>query len=348
MTEKKQLTDDRRSDRVTIKDLALDLGISVSSVSRAFQPDSRISDSSRALVLRRAAELGYKANPFARGLVGRKTKIVGVLVSRISSSFYSEILNLVANRLSKDNITLMLVAGEHVHEIHDGLDMLMAYDPIALLVISSFASADSIAHSPSAREKIIYVHRTPADRDTLALAYDNFAAGEKVAEYLVGLGHQRLAYLSSGLESSSDQERSEGFSAFCAAHGLAAPHIIRSSGFSYEHGAAAAGEVVERLAEIDAVFCAADMLALGLLDAVRHGFGIQVPRQLSIVGCDDIAMTSWPSHSLTTLHLPRETIVNEIVRLIEDMSENRRPGNKLIRLACGGIVVRGSTGPKAA
>lgn len=89
LTEKIQLADGLgRSGRVTIKDLARDLGISVSSVSRAFQPDSRISDSSRATVLKRAAELGYKANPFARGLVGRKTKIVGVLVSRISSSFY--------------------------------------------------------------------------------------------------------------------------------------------------------------------------------------------------------------------------------------------------------------------
>lgn len=243
-------------------------------------------------------------------------------------------------------MTLMLVAGEHVHEIHDGLDMLMAYDPIVLLVISSFASADSIAHSPGARDKIVYVHRTPADPDTLAVTYDNFVAGEKVAEYLTGLGHRKLAYLSSGFESSSDRERGAGFLSYCATHGIATPRVIRATGFAYEDGTAAAPRVAARLSEIDAIFCASDMLALGLLDGIRHGLGIQVPQQLSIVGCDDITMTSWPSHSLTTLHLPREPMVDEIVRLIEDIANNRRSENKLTRVAAGDVVERGSTGPK--
>lgn len=337
----------RQPVRVTIRDLARDLGMSVSTVSRAFQTDSRIADRSRATVLKRAAELGYKTNPFARGLVGKKNKIVGVLVSRISSPFYSEILNLLADQLSKDNMTLMLVAGEHVHEIQDGLDMLMAYEPIALLVISSYASTDSIAQAPVPHEKIVYFNRPPKRAGSLGLVYDNFVAGERVAEYLVGLGHRHFVYLSSGLESFTDQERERGFAAYCASHDIAPPRIIKATGFTYEAGMAAAEQVAARLSEIDAVFCAADMMGLGLLDGMRHNFGIEIPRQLSIIGCDDIAMAGWPSHSLTTLRLPRETMVNEIVRLIESIAEDRRPETELIQVPPGEIVVRRSTGPRS-
>lgn len=177
--------------RVTIKDLAEDLGMSVSTISRAFQKGSPISDRAREIVLNRAEEMGYKANPFARSLVGKKSRIVGVLVSRISSTFYYEILNRIAEYLREDNLTLMLVAGEHVHEVQEGLNMLMAYDPLAVLVFSSFSDADSIALSPTARNKLLYFNRVPADSFSVGVAYDNHLAGARMADYLAGLGHRR-------------------------------------------------------------------------------------------------------------------------------------------------------------
>lgn len=319
--------------------------MSVSTISRAFQENSHIAERSRKIVLKRAAELGYKANPFARGLVGKKTKIVGVLVSRISSPFYYEILNLVAEQLRKDNMTLMLIAGEHVNEIEDGLEMLMAYDPAVVLVISSYPSAESIAHSPVAHEKLVYFNRIPHDRSSLGLAYDNRVAGSRMAEYLIGLGHRHLAYISSGVNSSTDQERGEGFAKKCEEAGLRPPIVLTATGYTYEAGIAAADQVYDRLDEIDAVFCPADTLALGLLDGMRYTHAVDVPVRLSIAGCDDIAMAGWPSHSLTTLRMPRRTMVAEIVRLIECIAADRRPDNAVVRVEPGEIIVRNSTGP---
>lgn len=329
--------------RVTIKDLAEDLGMSVSTISRAFQKGSPISDRAREIVLNRAEEMGYKANPFARSLVGKKSRIVGVLVSRISSTFYYEILNRIAEYLREDNLTLMLVAGEHVHEVQEGLNMLMAYDPLAVLVISSYSDADSIALSPTARNKLLYFNRVPADSFSVGVAYDNHLAGARMADYLAGLGHRRLAYLSSGMDSSTDHERHQGFSARCVETGLDQPVLFRTKGFTYEGGMAAAADVVARLDDLDAVFCAADILALGLMDGMRHNFHVSVPENLSIAGCDDIAMASWPSHSLTTLRMPRDTIVRELIRLFRAIIDDCRPSPEIIRVSPGDVVVRNST-----
>ncbi|WGF90754.1 LacI family DNA-binding transcriptional regulator [Marinivivus vitaminiproducens] len=331
--------------RVTIKDLADDLGMSVSTISRAFQENSRIADRSRQIVLTRAAELGYKANPFARTLVGKKTKIVGVLVSRISSPFYGEMLNLIAKELRADNMSLMLIAGEHVQEIRDGLNVLMAYDPVAVLVMSSYASAETLAGSPIAHDRLVYFNRFPADRSSLALAYDNRGAGAKMANYLIGLGHRRFCYVSSGLESSTDEERGQGFAAEIMGRDLPAPAVIITTGFTYEAGMAAAAQVAARIDEIDAVFCAADMMALGLMDGMRYTYAVDVPARLSIAGCDDIAMAGWPSHSLTTVRMPRRAMVREIVRLIQSIAADRRPSSALLRVGAADIVVRRSAGP---
>lgn len=332
--------------RVTIRDLARDLGVSRSTVSRAFQADSRIAPASREIVLKRAAELGYKANPFARVLSGKATKIVGVLVSRINQPLFAEILGLVADRVSRNNMTLMLVAGEYLHEIRDGIDMVMAYDPAVVLVFSSYAWADEIAEAPVAHEKIVYFNRPPKRPGSIGLVYDNFRAGERMAEHLLGLGHRRLAYLSAGVASYTDEERGKGFAAYCRTHGLGAPEVIRTTGFTYADGAAAAEELAARLPGIDAIFCASDMLGLGLLDAMRHRFGVEIPRQLSVVGCGDIAMTSWPSHALTTIRLPRKRMADELVRLIDLIAGGERPDAEVIRVAPGDIMVRQSTAPK--
>lgn len=332
--------------RVTIRDLARDLGVSRSTISRAFQADSRIADVSRETVLMRANELGYKPNPFARGLTGKNTKIVGVLVSRMFQPLFSEILSQVANQVSKNSMTLMLVAAEHLNELRDGIDALMVYDPTVVLVFSSYASADQIAEAPVPHEKIVYFNRPPKRAGSIGVVYDNFVAGETAAAHLIGLGHRRLAYLSSGLESYSDQEQGRGFATYCRAQGLDIPKVVVTGGFGYDDAAAAAAEVAAHRDDLDAIFCASDFLGLGLLDTLRYRHGVDVPGELSIIGCGDLAMTAWPSHAMTTIRLPRRRMADELVRLIEAISSGQRPSEALIRVPPSGIVERQSTAPK--
>jgi DNA-binding LacI/PurR family transcriptional regulator len=335
----------KQAGRVTIKDLARDLGLSVSTISRAFQPNSTIADDSRERVLQHAAKRGYKANPFARSLIGKKNRMVGAFVSRIGSPVYSEVVSKLSERLSQNDMALILVAGDHYNDIKDCLNMLLAYEPVALVVMSSYAFVDSVSEAFIPHNKVVYFNRPPKRQGSLGVLYDNLAAGQRIAEYLIELGHRRLVYLSSGLDSYTDQQRQKGFVDYCRSQGIAKPRIIKSTDFTYDAGVASAKQIMPILDRTDAVFCATDMLGVGLLDGMRYDYGVDVPN-LSIIGCDDIAITGWRSHSLTSLHLPREAIINETVRLIESIADDKRPSTELIRIAPGDIIPRESTSHK--
>ncbi len=90
-----------KGSRLTVKDLARDLGMSVSTVSRAFYPDAAIAEATRQTVLKRASEIGYRPNPFAKSLITKKTQIVGMVVSDLTNPFYPEVMTRLTSLLQK-------------------------------------------------------------------------------------------------------------------------------------------------------------------------------------------------------------------------------------------------------
>src|ERR1700748_3662683 len=100
---------DIRRPRITVEDLARELGMSVSTVSRAFHPDAVIAEKTRELVLRRAAEIGYQPNSLARVLTTKSSGIIGLVVSDITNPFYPEVLTALTERLQEVGLNVMLV-----------------------------------------------------------------------------------------------------------------------------------------------------------------------------------------------------------------------------------------------
>ena len=98
--------------RITVKDLAKDLGMSVSTVSRAFYPDAVIAEATRKIVLERAHEIGYRPNPFAQSLITKKTQIVGMVVSDLTNPFYPEVMTRLTSLLQKQGMNVMLASAE--------------------------------------------------------------------------------------------------------------------------------------------------------------------------------------------------------------------------------------------
>jgi DNA-binding LacI/PurR family transcriptional regulator len=92
----------------------------------------------------------------------------------------------------------------------------------------------------------------------------------------------------------------------------------------------------------DAIFGANDIVALGVVDAVRREFGLKVPEDLSVVGFDDISMASWPAYSLTTLRQPVETMIDSTVSLVQRLTRRSTGKPSAIRLP-GKLIVRGTT-----
>lgn len=326
--------------RVTVKDLARDLGMSTATVSRAFYDETTIAANTRRLVLKRAGELGYRPNPLARSLITKRTKIVGVVAADLVNPFYPEVLTRLTDRLQAVDLNVMLITAGPMTSMDDALTLLLQYRPDVTILLAATLSSAAADACRRAGTPLIFINRHPADENSVAVTCDNVAGGAAVATHLIDLGHSRLAYVAGRPDVSTTVERWNGFAAVCETRGVASPICENAGTFSYEAGYAAGVRLFGAAARPQAVFCGNDILAIGLMDAARREFGLDIPRDLSVVGFDDIGMASWPSHALTTVRQPVDQMIDFAVDLVGTAARSERP-----KLTCfpGTLILRGTT-----
>jgi DNA-binding LacI/PurR family transcriptional regulator len=332
----------QRKPRVTLRDLARDLGMSVATVSRAFYQEVAIAEETRRQVLARAAELGYRANPLARSLITKRTHIAGIVAADITNPFYPEVLTRLTETLQTIDMNVMLVPASPSRSSDEALRLLLRYQPdIAILLAATLPSAAAAA-CREAGTPVIFFNRYAADGGSWAVTCDNARGGRQIAEHLIGRGHRRLAYVAGRPDASTTVDRWRGFQRCCARRGIAAPLREEAGAFSYEAGYAAALRLLARKPRPDAIFGANDILAIGVMDAARREFGLRIPDDLSIVGFDDIAMAAWPPYRLTTLRQPTEAMIAGTVDLVRKLTQDSSGAPRVIRLP-GKLIERSTT-----
>jgi len=304
-----------RLSRVTVKDLARQLGMSVSTVSRAFYNDSVIAPETRRRVLSKASEIGYQPNPLARGLITKSSRIVGVVVSDITNPFYPEVLTSLTERIQAVGFNVMLVVEQPNRPQNDGLDVLLSYHPDIVIILATTLSSDAAEACRRVGTPVIFFNRHAADDHSYSVTCDNLAGGAMVADFLLDRGFRRLAFVSGRPDASTNRDRWMGFSKRCATRCGALPPASQGQSFSYEEGYKGALELLRAPDRPDALFCANDIVAVGALDALRRDGGLRVPEDIAVVGFDDIAMASWPSYDLTTVRQPVDYMIDGTIDL---------------------------------
>ncbi len=315
---------DNPKPRVTVKDLARELGMSVSTVSRAFYQDAVIAAKTRELVLRKAAEIGYQPNPLARSLITKRTRIVGIVVADITNPFYPEALTSLTDQLQANDFNVMLVVAGASRSVDDALRLLLSYQPDIAILLAASLSSEASAACRKAGTPLIFFNRYAADGHAFAVTCDNIQGGRMVADHLIDRGHRRLAFISGLGNVSTNVDRWEGFRSRCIERGLPPPLQGPPKAFSYEHGYASAVEMLSGGSRPDAIFCANDILAIGAMDAARRELGLRIPEDLSVVGFDGIKMASWPSHALTTVRQPLEKMLRLTLDIVLALSRDAR------------------------
>jgi DNA-binding LacI/PurR family transcriptional regulator len=329
--------------RVTVKDLARDLGMSVATVSRAFHADAVIAKETRRVVLKRAREIGYSPNPFARSLITKKTRIVGVVVADITNPFYPEVLTRLTTELRAIDMNVMLVAADQSGEVDEALRLLLNYQPDLAIILAATLSSEAAQECRNAGTPVIFFNRLSADEHAFGISCDNILGGRRIADYLVDAGHRRLAYVAALADASTNVARHRGFSERAVERGLAAPVVIEAGQFSYHAGYEAARKLRDLKEMPDGVFCANDILAIGFLDGVRREVGLGVPEDISIVGFDDIEMAHWPSHGLTTVKQPIEKMLQATVSLAKELGSNAGREPVVQMIPPGKVIERATT-----
>ncbi|WP_245653808.1 LacI family DNA-binding transcriptional regulator [Novosphingobium rosa] len=332
---------------VSVHDVARAAGVSQSAVSRAFTPGSSLSPDKRDRIIAIAAQMGYRPNPLARSLLRGKSNIIGVGVGDLANPFFVQTLQLLSQALESANLRLMLFPA---HRSENGgsqgaepsLQEVLHYRIDALVLLSVSLSSKLAEECRRAQVPIILYNRTTGQHDASCVVGDNTMGARTIAAHLLGGGHQRLAFLAGTPESSTNAQREAGFNAYLAEQGHPAP--IREEGhFSFDASLAATRRLLVRPDRPDAIFCANDTMALAALTVARHEFGLDVGREISIAGYDDVPMASWPSFGLTSYSQPATRMVDETVRLIHAL-RTRAESHEEVQCP-GTLMVRGSTRP---
>lgn len=335
-------TDDAGAPRrspLTGRELAKALGISQSTISRAFSEGATISPKMRARVLEAAREAGYQPNVIARSLTTRRSGIIGIITANMANPFYVSILQPLTRRLQQMGLQTLLFGVQSGQQIDAQLPLLLQYNVDAIVVMTGIISQETARRWDEAGRIVLPFSYTIPELSLPSVSCDNEAGGRAVAQYLAQQGHKRPAFVGGHPNSATSVARGKGFAEGLAEHGIPLFGRIETGEYTYEGGYAAALELGRT--RPDAIFFADDIMALGGMDALRFGLGLKVPEDVSVVGFDNIPQAGWPTYELTTFAQPVAPMVDAVVRILTRRdSQNGEPLSST--LLQGTLVQRGS------
>lgn len=303
MTEEGTAKDVRPQRRVTIQQVAVDAGVSVSAVSKVLRDAYGVSPQMRDRVERAVASLGYRPNAGARGMRGR-TYTVGIVVSDLSSPFQPEVIGGIRSELIPTALQEVVIVGGSTHAgYRRAVEALVDRQVDGLILVAPFLESTWLEDLAD-RVPIVAValHGNPEGFDTVT--DDDELGAALMVEHLVALGHERIAHTGMPTEqlrppfALSHTVREQGYVRAMHQHGLVP--IIATTAYTEAGGHDAAVQLLALDDAPTAVFAGADIAALGVLRAAA-ALGRAVPDDLSVGGYDNTYMSTIPRVALTTI-----------------------------------------------
>jgi LacI family transcriptional regulator len=335
---------------VTLQDVATEAGVSLATASRALHGGTRVVTAElRERVEKAATSLGYTSHGPAQALARATTPVVGLIVHDITDPYFSA-MAIGAMRAAHESGLLVLVCNTF-------RDPLLELDYVARLRAQRARGVLLFGSGFTERSYQSNLHReldlliglggrvvciSPHGFSTDAVLPDHRDGGRIAAGHLAGLGHRRIGVITGPTNLLVNQERLRGFREHLRTLDIELPpgQIVKSD-FTREGGRAAAVELLGRAPELTAVFALNDVMAVGVLAALRDELKLSVPDEVSVIGFDDIALTVDVQPALSTVHLPLEEIGREGMRMLLG---DQPTSTRTIRVPAT-LVQRGSSAP---
>ncbi len=346
-----------RQTRVTMKDIASQLNVSVTTVSRAMADKPDISPEMKQRVLELAREKGYVKSALGRGLVTGFSGAVGCVVRTPADAVGGSILEGVEDVATEKEIAVMIASSrlDMEREIA-AIDRFDSYGVAGILVLCSQSYPETKSRLGMLRSPTVFVSSDEPGFGAKTVRADNLSGSASAVSHLIELGHRRIAHLSVGMhlavqgETSLEerltfegQQRYTGYRKALADHGLPFdPRWVVAIEDSREGGERGIQQVLGLEPRPTAVFCFDDEIALGAMATLAR-LGLHVPRDLSVVGFDDIPIAAWVSPTLTTVRQPLREIGRFAMETVLDMLAERPCADETV-FPCE-LVLRGSTAP---
>ena len=340
----------KRLRKTTIKDVAQACSVSTQTVSRVINKRPDVSSETREAVEKAIAEMGYQPSALARSLVQQRSYTLGVITAGLKYTGVSQTLNGITEQSENSDYALLIkeLPRFDTPDIVPVIESLMARHVEGIIFAGPEWNENvKIAQSqlPSFCPPIIFLKCQPNPNYT-TIAIDNYGGAREAVEHLLSLGRRHIGLITGPLEWLEARQRKQGWEDALKSVGIeVTPQKWALGNWSSASGEAAFAELMEKYANMNAVFASNDQMALGALH-YAHARGIRVPDDLAVIGFDNLAESPYFTPALTTVEQPlRELGILAVKTLLGQIEGTTGGATQSISLAAR-LVIREST-PRA-
>jgi DNA-binding LacI/PurR family transcriptional regulator len=327
---------------VTIYDIARVAGVGKSTVANALTGKGTVNEETRQRILRLAREMGYRPNLVARNLSQHKTLTIALILPTLVNPFYPEVVEAVENIVRQHDYQTLICNTHYDFALaREQMDRLISRWIDGYIIMGTSMELNDIIRYVKQGLPIVLCdwQENECAPGIAQVSVDFYRAGQLAAQHLLELGHRNIAII---VDQPWQALRLEGFQSMMLAAGIpVAGEMIELGNSTFESGYAAAKKLLAHPVLPTAIFAANDLMAFGAMEAALEK-GLHVPRDISIIGLDDIAISAHLRPPLTTVALPKTELAKEASELLLGQIN----GNKdmlISRLVEPYLVVRQST-----
>lgn len=339
----------RKGRAVTIDAVASHAKVSPMTVSRVVNRQGKVRDATRERVLRAVRELGYTPNLAASSLAAARGTRIALIYTNPSAAYLRELLVGALHGAARTAVQLVVDTwdGYDAEAERNAARALAASVAGAILPAPLCESEAVLAELAAAGVPVVAIASGQASRDISHVRIDDFHASKEVTQHLIAAGHTRIGYIKGHPNQTASKRRFEGFLAALAEAGIAFdPALVQRGYFTYRSGLKAAEKLLALPRAPTAIFASNDDMAAAVV-SVAHRRGLDVPRDLSVVGFDDTsaATTVWPE--LTTVRQPAAAMADSAVDiLLRNIRGDERDAKTVVdHVVAHQLVKRGSVAP---
>lgn len=326
----------------SIEDVAMKAGVSRSTVSRYINKSGYVSDKSGLNIQKAIDHLDYEPNRIARGLAGKKTKTLALILPDIANSFFSEIAKAVINEARNYDYTVYVGnTDDDSKKIKDYLNNIRNNYIDGIIFASSELSSEDNEVIKKSNLPIIFLDRTPLSNEEIVVTSENKLGAMMAIDHLVEIGSKRIAHLSGPTNLYTAMERKKGYLHSVNNREWFTPEFIIEDTFTIAGGERATRILLKRNLGIDAIFAGNDLMAIGAMNVLKKK-NIQIGLDIAICGFDNIEISEYVHPELTTISQSFYKMGVQATKLLISMIEGKTVNNKITKLEVD-LKIRTST-----
>jgi LacI family transcriptional regulator len=303
--------------KITVADIARKAGVSIMTVSRVLNHKGDVSPATRRRVQEIINRQHYRPSGIARGLATRHSGTIGLVIPDVSNPFFADVALGAEHVARAEGYNIFLCNTEE--DPSRELTVMYSLEEMRVdgVVLFSRLDPQKLVNAVKHHTAVVLINRRMPERKKAhaigTVRLDDAMGGRLVTGHLIESGHRSIGFLAGPSTSHSGRDRSKGYRQSMSAAGLTA--LEHTCAPTVEGGQVGARELLKAHPKLTALFCFNDLVAVGALQACAET-GVSVPRDLAVVGCDDIPLAALVTPPLTTCRAPRYELGAEAVRLL--------------------------------